>query len=202
MRRYAWVGQARLTAIFRLDTQRDGHALAQRVIANHVQWHLSFPPGIGNALRTCLYLGPSRFRSPASNWLRFAAGSRQSGQVGFCDTRKTLNAHSRQKLWWHEDVVALGQKTGSHRRLRQIVQVSSSGMDGSIYSARLGAAAERLLCKFCCAEQHESCCRRLSAEWARRASVIAAEVTGPSQGFFVALLRGNGARKCGRRHVG
>ena len=44
MRRYAWVGQARLTAIFRLDTQRDGHALAQRVIANHVQWHLSFPP--------------------------------------------------------------------------------------------------------------------------------------------------------------
>ena len=51
--------------------------------------------------------------------------------------------------------MALGQKTGSHRRLRQIVQVSSSGMDGSIYSARLGAAAERLLCKFWRAVQHD-----------------------------------------------
>ena len=45
--------------------------------------------------------------------------------MGFSDARKTLNAHSRQKLWLHDDVVALGQKTGSHRRLRQIVQVSS-----------------------------------------------------------------------------
>ena len=72
-------------------------------------------------------------------------------------------------------------------------------MDGSIYSARLGAAAERLLCKFCCAEQHESCCRRLSAEWARRASVIAAEVTeshsvrhkASSWRFFVEMGRVN-----------
>ena len=174
MRRYAWVGQARHTAIFRLDTQRDGRALAQRVLANHVQWHLSFPPLKPRQLASVLALllivrdrkrfedlsvlgavqvQVARFQL-AQVCGRFTA-ERTGGEVGFCDTRKTLNAHSRQKLWWHEDVVALGQKTGSHRRLRQIVQVSSSGMDGSIYSARLGAAAERLLCKFWRAVQHD-----------------------------------------------
>ena len=33
MRRYAWVGRLDLPQSFRLDAQRDGHALAQRVIA-------------------------------------------------------------------------------------------------------------------------------------------------------------------------